>query len=274
MDLYTNVAYTLAEKLTRRYSTSFSLSSSLFDKSIRPHIYAIYGMVRIADEIVDTYQGNNAGALLDSFEQEVYSALEQDSPFSTNPIVHAFAVTAKMYSINRELIAPFFSSMRTDLTVHTFTKEAYDEYIYGSAEVIGLMCLKIFTQNSPGLYAELAPSAQALGSAYQKVNFLRDIAADFNERGRFYFPGMTFNTFDDASKKEIESDIRKEFLTGKAGIEKLPGSAKKALSLSYAYYYDLFILLTNRSADDITQSRLRLPSSKKLLLLAREVVKR
>lgn len=272
MELYTKVTYRLSEKMTRDYSTSFSLSSSLFDKTVRPHIYAIYGMVRIADEIVDTYQGEDIRAQLDTFEKEVLAIIQPGASFSTNPIIHAFGVTARQFAIDAALVTPFFESMRTDISETRFTKEAYDTYIYGSAEVIGLMCLKIFT-SSPELYAELAPSAQALGSAYQKVNFLRDIADDHKTRGRFYFPDMTFDSFDDAAKHKVEADIEKDFLAGKEGISKLPLSAKKALSLSYNYYYELFIILKKRPAEELKQGRIRLPSNRKAWLLAKEAVR-
>lgn len=264
MELYEKTSYELAQKLTTNYSTSFSLSSRLFDTSIRRHIYAIYGLVRVADEIVDTYQGKDADVLLNELEAHVYQQLKSDTPFSPNPIVHAFVLTAHKFAINRALIAPFFQSMRTDLTETSFTKEAYEEYIYGSAEVIGLMCLKVFTRGDRSSYKKLEKGAAALGSAYQKVNFLRDMKADYDERGRCYFPGVTFPNFNDTQKQSLEAEIEQEFLIAKDYIAQLPQAARRAVSTSYEYYWELLITIKKASAEDIKSRRLRVPSSKKL----------
>lgn len=264
MELYEKTSYQLAQKLTTNYSTSFSLSSRLFDESIRRHIYAIYGLVRIADEIVDTYQGDNAEKLLDELEKHVYQQLKSATPFSPNPIVHAFVLTAHHFAINRALIEPFFKSMRIDLTKTSFTQTEYEAYIYGSAEVIGLMCLRIFTQGDRSSYRKLEKGAAALGSAYQKVNFLRDMKADYDERGRCYFPGVTFPEFNDAQKKALEATIEAEFLIARDYISQLPHAARRAVRASYDYYWELLVALKKADAKAIKARRLRVPSKKKL----------
>lgn len=268
MDLYTKTAYVLAQKLTRDYSTSFSSSSRLFSPAIQPHIYAIYGMVRIADEIVDTYQGVDVLEQLDAFEQAVYRTVAMKAPFSTNPIIHAFASTAKEYGIDRSLIEPFFTSMRTDITKTSFNQKEYAAYIYGSAEVIGLMCLRVFCAGDETRYTKLLPGARALGSAYQKVNFLRDIAADYAERGRWYFPVGAFETFSEADKAHIENDISRDFEAARPAIAHLPPSARRATQLSYRYYRELFATLQKTPAEALKHRRVRVPNTKKLQLLA------
>lgn len=264
MEQYARTSYSLAEKLTKDYSTSFSMSSTLFHRSIRHHIFAIYGLVRVADEIVDSYKGADAGTLLDTLEAHVYEQLASKQSFSPNPIVHAFVLTAKLFDITPTLIRPFFASMRTDLTTKSFTKKAYDQYIFGSAEVIGLMCLKVFTLGNKEQYASLETGARALGSAYQKVNFLRDLKADYDERGRVYFPGVQYETFDDAQKHLIETDIKADFVVAKHTIPHLPPSARTAIRTSYDYYWELFKTIEKAPATQIKNRRLRVPTAKKL----------
>lgn len=272
MELYTATSYELSRLLTIRYSTSFSTSSKLFSAHIRPHIYAIYGLVRIADEIVDTYQGADAASKLDALEAEVDEAMRVQ--YSTNPIVHSFALTAVSYGIEKDLITPFFESMRTDLTAKTFSKKAYKTYIYGSAEVIGLMCLKVFCEQDDNLYASLEKGASALGAAYQKVNFLRDIASDHQERGRVYFPGVTFESFSEEDKLAIIEDIEADFTAAAPALEKLPANAKSAVSLSAAYYTELLNALRLTPAALIKVKRVRVSDSKKFKLLAGQIVKK
>lgn len=266
MELYEKTSYELARKLTNNYSTSFSLSSRLFSAAIRPHIYAIYGLVRVADEIVDTYQGPDASKLLDELESHVLEQLAASSPFSANPIVQAFVTTAQKFSIDPSLIEPFFASMRTDLTAKDFSKEAYNEYIYGSAEVIGLMCLRVFVDGDDAEYEKLAEGARALGSAYQKVNFLRDMKADYEERGRCYFPAVSFSSFSFHQKLLIEADIEKDFVTARSYLNDLPIGARKAVRTSYRYYWQLLETLKKASVEDVKGQRLRVPSSKKLTI--------
>lgn len=266
MELYTSVSFELAEHITRRYSTSFSKSSSLFDARIRPYIFAIYGLVRIADEIVDTYAGDDARTQLDDLETEVSRALR--AAYSTNPIVHAFAVTAQRFSLNPELLAAFFASMRTDTLKTSFTREEYDEYIYGSAEVIGLMCLAVFTENDTKLYDELSGGACSLGAAYQKVNFLRDIASDYSERGRVYFPDMSYDLADE-DKAAIVAECYRDFAAARPTIKRLPPAARRAVRTSFLYYYQLLRALDSASIADIKTRRIRVSSAKKLLLFVR-----
>lgn len=248
------------------------MSSRLFDPAIQKHIYAIYGLVRVADEIVDTYMGADAGVILDELEAHVISQLKQTPHFSPNPIVQSFVSTAQAFDIPSSLIKPFFVSMRTDLTAQNFTKKAYDEYIYGSAEVIGLMCLKVFVNGDNELYETLKPGAQVLGSAYQKVNFLRDIAADYKERGRTYFPGVDYASFDDRTKRAIESDIEKDFLKAKKYIDKLPTNARKAIRTSYEYYLELLKKVQVVDAETLRHTRISVPNTRKAALFIKAKV--
>lgn len=265
MELYTDTAYRLSRQLTLRYSTSFGKSTQLFAKNIQPHIFAIYGLVRIADEIVDTYQGAQVANLLDELEVETYRAIKLQ--FSSNPIVHAFALTAKKFGITKTLIQPFFESMRLDLKPHQYTQKLYETYIYGSAEVIGLMCVKVFVNGDTAQYNSLKPGARALGAAYQKVNFLRDIASDFHDRQRVYFPGITFDSFGDTDKEMIIKDIEKDFRNAKSAIDQLPASAKKAVKVSYLYYNELLKKLSSTPAANLKTTRIRVSNSKKVSLL-------
>jgi phytoene synthase len=266
MELYTRTSYELSKTLTLRYSTSFGSSTKLFSKDIQPHIFAIYGLVRIADEIVDTYQGGDQSAQLDQLEQQTYDAIK--TGYSTNPIVHAFAQTAKKFGITKKLIDPFFESMRMDLSPQTYTQKLYETYIYGSAEVIGLMCLKVFLKGDTARYAALTSGARALGSAYQKVNFLRDIASDYADRQRVYFPGVSYETFNDADKNTILADIRGDFSAAQATFGDLPTSVKKAVTLSYNYYNELLKRLENTPAETLKKQRVRVSTMKKLYLRA------
>lgn len=270
MDLYTKVAYAHSRELTLAYSTSFGLSSRLFSKALQPHIYALYGLVRIADEIVDTYGGTDAGELLHDLEGQTYKALE--SGYATNPIVHAFAQTARQFSIDETLIAPFFQSMRMDLEPQNYTEDKYKTYIHGSAEVIGLMCLRIFCDNNDAQYADFAPAASALGSAYQKVNFLRDLSSDYTKLGRLYFPGVRFETFDERTKNEIIADIKREFAEALPKLKELPASCRKATLTSYVYYQALLEKLEETPADVLKTTRMRIPDSKKVWLMASTIV--
>lgn len=270
MEQYTLVSKELARHLTNRYSTSFSLSSRLFDTSIREDIYAIYGFVRIADEVVDTYRGNDAAQLLYDLHAQVLAAIK--TGYSVNPIVHAFATTAREYAITDVLIAPFFASMKTDIMATSFTAAAYKTYIHGSAEVIGLMCLKVFTGGNQQQYEDLKAGAMALGSAYQKVNFLRDIKADHEELGRMYFPGVTYESFDARQKTAIEEDIAKDFKRAELDITRLPASVRKAVQASYRYYNELFEKLKAATPSDIKTQRYRISDAKKVYLLTKTLL--
>ncbi|NBU33610.1 phytoene/squalene synthase family protein [bacterium] len=270
MDLYNDVSYQISRLLTLRYSSSFGLSSKLFAKPVRKHIYAIYGLVRIADEIVDTYQGVAAKDALDELETELCTAVKRN--YSTNPIIQSFVVTVKEFDISWSLITPFFDSMRMDLQPMTYSKKDYDKYIYGSAEVVGLLCLKVFTLNDKTMYNNLEHGARALGSAFQKVNFLRDIQNDYTVRKRFYFPGYSYDTFDDTAKQAVAADIYSDFKTATKALHTLPRSSKKAVSLSYAYYSKLLKKLDAATLSTIKSERVRLNSFYKLWLLAKILI--
>jgi len=265
MDLYLATAQTSSRLFTNAYSSSFGLASRLFNKSIRPHIYNIYGLTRIADEIVDTYKGADAGKILDELEQETYRAMARC--YSTNPIVHAFQATAQQFGIDKTLLQPFFASMRTDLTKRRFSQAEYQRYIHGSAEVVGLMCLRVFCNGNDAQYTQLAEGARRLGAAYQKVNFLRDLAADHNELQRCYFPGVTYEGFDEAAKQAIVADIRADFAVAAPTITDLPAGAKRAVRASYRYYLALLDKLAATPAATIKKRRIRISNARKLSLL-------
>lgn len=267
MELYDHVAYENSRHLTLRYSSSFGLSSKLFGKTIQPHIYAVYALVRIADEIVDTYKGKDSLELLNTLEAHVYRTLK--TGYSTDLIVHAFCKTARTYGIDKTLIAPFFESMRMDLSPQTYDAKNYKLYIHGSAEVVGLMCLRVFLHGNDEQYKALAPGAAALGSAYQKVNFLRDLAADYKELGRLYFPDVTYDSFDETTKTQIIADIQQDFAAALPALRKLPASSRKATFMSYVYYTELLKKLERTPAATIKHTRVRVPSAKKLALLVK-----
>lgn len=267
MELYARSAYRISRLLTNAYSTSFGMSSRLFSAGLRPHIYAIYGLVRIADEIVDTYDGDTAAkrSLLDALEREAYRAMTRG--YSVNPVVHAFALSANKFGIGQELIEPFFASMRLDIG-NAYHPSQYEAYIYGSAEVVGLMCLKVFCAGDEGAYTKLEPGARALGRVYQKVNFLRDMAADYHELGRVYFPNVQFDTFSDDAKQAIEQTIRQDFAVAADYIDRLPLGARRAVRVSYRYYSELLERIARASADQVRASRIRVPGARKLWLFA------
>jgi len=264
MDLYDSVSYEVSEKLTRSYTTSFGLSSRLFSRRIRPHIYAIYGLVRIADEVVDTYLGDDQKNILDSVEAETYRAIKRQ--YSPNPIINSFAKTAKIYGIDQSLIKPFFDSMRTDIG-DGYNPDNYKEYIYGSAEVVGLMCLKVFCEGDSSRYTTLESGAKSLGSAYQKVNFLRDMKRDYEELGRLYFPGVNYKSFSSRAKRAIENDISLDFINAKVSINQLPISSRLAVATSYSYYFALLDDIRSKSAQDIKSRRIRINNYRKLLIM-------
>lgn len=267
MDTYKEASERASRVVTDTFSSSFGSAIRLLDSSIRQDIYNIYGLVRVADEIVDTYQGENAAALLASLEEETYAALQ--TGFSTNVIVHAFCVTARRYNIKEELITPFFASMRMDVTAKNYSLESYRTYIYGSAEVVGLMCLKVFTKDDTRQYNELKSGACALGAAYQKINFLRDIKDDYESRGRFYFPDVSYASFNETIKQAIVADIRTDLLEAEGTVQLLPKRARFATQLSVDYYKALLQRLEQTSVDELKQIRLSTPKRIKLQLLIR-----
>lgn len=252
--------------VTRHYSTSFSLGISLISKEYRDAIYAVYGYVRYADEIVDTFFDQDKATILAEFRQETYKALERG--LSMNPIINSFQQVVRQYGIEVELIDAFLDSMEMDLNVgRSYDEMTYDEYIYGSAEVVGLMCLRVFCDGNKAEYDRLKAPARSLGAAFQKVNFLRDLKDDFDERGRIYFPGINFAQFTDADKALIEADIEKDFADALAGIKELPVGCRKGVYLAYRYYTKLFNKIKSKKPEVIKTERVRINNFLKLFIL-------
>jgi len=264
--LFTDTSLACAQLITRRYSTSFSLGIRTLDKALHRAIYAVYGFVRWADEIVDTFHSRDKAALLAEFEGDTYAAIA--AGFSLNPVLHAFQWAVNTYQIDHEFIDAFLRSMEMDLEDKNYRQELYEQYIYGSAEVVGLMCLRVFCQGQPALFEQLKAPARRLGAAFQKVNFLRDIRSDYEERGRVYFPGLRYEQFDDAAKRAVEADIRADFEAAYVGIQQLPRPARLGVYLAYIYYLKLFHKLRQAPATQVLAERVRLPDNTKLLLLA------
>lgn len=263
--LYTQTAFDCSKLITQTYSTSFSLGIRTLNKKYHAPIYAIYGFVRYADEIVDTFHDHDKGKLLIRFKKDTYQAIEEG--ISLNPVLHSFQQVVNQYSIDLDLIEAFLVSMEMDLSKKDYDDPEYKKYIYGSAEVVGLMCLKVFCEGDQEEYEELLTPAKHLGSAFQKVNFLRDIKSDYDERGRVYFPGVDFNRFTEDEKKHIEADIKGEFQKALVGIKKLPKGVRAGVYLAYIYYTVLFKKITRLSPERIKSERIRVPNFKKLLLL-------
>lgn len=255
----------MSKLTTKRYSTSFSLGISFLQKDIHRPIYAIYGFVRFADEIVDSFHGFNKTELLEDFKVQTYAAI--DKGISLNPILNSFQWAVNKYTIPKELIETFLQSMEMDLDQQVYTAANYDKYILGSAEVVGLMCLKIFVNGSDSEYERLKPFAMKLGAAFQKINFLRDLKDDYYELGRTYFPGINLNEFNSNVKKQIESDIELDFKLGLEGIKQLPKSSRLGVYMAYIYYYKLFNKIKHTPAHLILNERIRIPNNKKFRLL-------
>lgn len=265
MDLFSKVCFDCSKLITNSYSTSFSLGIRMFDKELRSPIYAIYGFVRFADEIVDTFHDKDKYKLLTDFRIDTFRAI--DDKISLNPVLHCFQEVVNKYDIPRDLIEAFLDSMEMDLNKSIYNKEDLDKYIYGSAEVVGLMCLKVFLSGDYNSYHSLAPSAQALGAAFQKINFLRDMKSDFVERGRVYFPNIDFHNFKESEKALIEEDIDIDFKKGYEGIIKLPTSSRLGVYCAYRYYLNLFQKIKLLSPQSILSSRIRVSDKRKLFLL-------
>lgn len=262
--LFDKVSEKCSRITTNSYSTSFSLGIKFLARKFHKPIYGIYGFVRFADEIVDTFHDYNKEALLDRFEEDTYKAIEEK--ISLNPILNSYQHVVNQYNIDREITDTFLKSMRMDLTEHMYDKDGYEEYILGSAEVVGLMCLKVFCDGDEKKYQELKPYAMKLGSAFQKINFLRDIKADFANMGRTYFPNINLHHFTEDDKKVIEEDIRKDFQMGFEGIKKLPKDARLGIYVAYVYYYSLFRKIQNTPVSRIMDKRIRIQNRKKYTL--------
>ena len=270
--IFDNVSYDCSKAVTRAYSTSFSLATKMLSKTIRQDIYNIYGFVRFADEIVDSFHDFNKEDLFTKFQFDLELALEDK--ISLNPILNAFQHTFHRYNIDKALVDSFMKSMRMDLHKSKYlTTEEYKEYIYGSADVVGLMCLKVFVKGNIEKYNELKDTAMALGSAFQKVNFLRDLKTDHDELNRTYFPNTDLSNLDENSKQHIIDDIETDFAKGLEGIKKLPIEAKFGVFMAYRYYRQLLKKLKKTPALDIKNTRIRVHNYKKIELLTRSYVK-
>jgi phytoene/squalene synthetase len=263
--LFDTVSHEMSTLTTKRYSTSFSLGIKMLNIELQQPIYSIYGFVRFADEIVDSFHGFNKAWLLDDFRKQTYQAITDG--ISLNPILNSFQWAVNTYEIPLELIETFLESMKMDLNKESYNEEQYKKYILGSAEVVGLMCLKVFVNGDQAEYLRLKPAAMKLGSAFQKINFLRDLNDDYKHLGRVYFPGIDMNEFNATAKNDIERDIEADFHAGYLGILELPKKARFGVYLAYIYYYRLFTKIKNTPAKVILNERVRIPNNRKVGLL-------
>jgi len=271
-NFYDKVTEACSKIVTQSYSTSFSLATKMLDSSIRNHIYNIYGFVRFADEIVDTFHDFPKEELLNRFEKDLNFSLEKK--ISLNPILNSFQLTVNKYDIDRKLISAFLKSMRWDLNKNIYkTDKEYKEYIYGSADVVGLMCLKVFVKGDDDLYLKLKPAAMSLGSAFQKVNFLRDLKKDYQELERTYFPNVDFNNFDEETKINIIKEIENDFDLALKGVFDLPIESRFGVYTAYKYYNKLLKKLKRILSKNIQNARIRVPTYQKMSVFARSYLK-
>lgn len=271
IELFNTVSQECSQLVTNRYSTSFSSAIRLLHKDLRNPVFNIYGFVRLADEIVDTFHEHDRQDLLAAFKKETFEAISKK--ISLNPVLNSFQKTVNEYRIDHGLIHAFFKSMESDLTRNRYDRQEYEEYIYGSAEVVGLMCLFVFCQGDQDAYERLKRPAQALGAAFQKVNFLRDIQADFNDLSRLYFPGCDFHNFTERDKQQIENDIEEDFQNAYSGIVRLPIKSRFGVYVAYKYYYSLFKKIKSARPHHILQKRIRIPDFHKACIVVRASVK-
>lgn len=264
-EIFDEVSIKCSKLTTKSYSTSFSLAIQLLDKKFHEPIYAIYGYVRLADEIVDSFHNFDKKQLLDKFAEDTSLAIRDQ--ISLNPILNSFQATVHNYQIEQELIDLFLNSMYMDLKKRNYNQAGYEEYLLGSSEVVGLMCLRVFTERDKSMYEKLKPSAMALGAAFQKVNFLRDVAEDFKGLGRTYFPGVNMNAFSSEEKATIEQDIENDFSEALTGIKQLPPGAKRGVYLAFVYYNELLKKIKRVSPEQLTQKRIRIYNMQKLYLM-------
>ncbi|MEN9340224.1 MAG: hypothetical protein RIQ62_1536 [Bacteroidota bacterium] len=269
--VFDQISYDTSCLTTKRYSTSFSLAIRLLGKRFREPIYNVYGFVRFADEIVDSFHGYDKSTLLRRFEEDTFLAI--DEKISLNPILNSFQQTVNKYDIDHSLIHTFLKSMRMDLDQQQHDKKSYDEYILGSAEVVGLMCLRIFCDGNHALYETLTPAAMKLGSAFQKINFLRDLKEDTLELNRCYFPELSVHAFNSESKRAIENDIDADFHAGFEGIKKLPKHSRFGVYLAFIYYRSLYRKIQALCAERVLKERIRIPDSQKMVLLATSYIR-
>ena len=271
-NFYDSVSENCSKIVTHSYSTSFSLATKMLDSSIRNHIYNIYGFVRFADEIVDTFHDYPKKELLDRFEEDLFYSI--NNKISLNPILNSFQKTVNIFDIEHNLIKSFLKSMRWDLNKNIYkTDKEYKEYIYGSADVVGLMCLKVFVKGKKEDYENLKPAAMALGSAFQKVNFLRDLKNDFQNLERVYFPNVDFSQFDEKTKSSIIKEIETDFAHALGGIFKLPSEARFGVYTAYKYYTKLLAKLKSTPSVKIQKNRIRVPNYQKMTVFARSYLK-
>lgn len=265
--LFHKVSEVCSRIITEEYSTSFASAIRLLHRDLRTPIYNLYGFVRLADEIVDSFHDYDKQVLLDRFKSETYMAIREG--ISLNPVLHSFQRTVNEYSIDLSLVDSFFKSMEMDLHRSVYDVEGYNDYIYGSAEVVGLMCLYVFCEGDSSKFVELKPYAQSLGAAFQKVNFLRDVKADHQQLNRTYFPGIDFGRFDSSEKLLIEEDISADFAHAHEGIRKLPLKARFGVYVAYKYYLSLFNKIRKVEPSRIMKERIRIPNYGKAMILAR-----
>jgi 15-cis-phytoene synthase len=268
LKLYNDVSYKISRLVTKSYSTSFSLATGRLDKETRNSIYSIYGFVRLADEIVDTFHDYNKRELLNDFEDAYYKSVREG--ISLNPVIHSFQLTVKKYNIPDDLVKAFLLSMKVDLVkTGNYSQPEMEEYIYGSAEVVGLMCLCVFVNGDKGLYEELMLPARRLGAAFQKVNFLRDLKNDIHQLGRSYFSGIDIRTFSEQDKNKIIDDIESDFTASLSGIRNLPANSRLPVLLAYFYYRSLLLKIRRTKAEKIANTRIRISNFRKGLLLVK-----
>ena len=271
MELYTNIAFKTSELVTKTYSTSFSIAISCLPYETKKAIYAIYGFVRFADEIVDTFEKTQQKNLIRDFEADYQKALE--TGISMNPILHAFVLTIQKYDIPLNLVDSFLHSMKLDLDKQIYTTDAeLREYIYGSADVVGLMCLHVFVNGDKKQFENLLLPAKRLGSAFQKVNFLRDLKADFEHLGRAYFPDFSIESFNETKKRTIINDMETDFIEARKGISELPGKTKLAVYIAYLYFYELLKKIKKTPVHGILEARIRVSDTKKIALFAKAYI--
>jgi len=272
LNLYHDTCTGCSRLITQQYSTSFSMGIKTFDKALRAPIYAIYGFVRFADEIVDTFHDYDKEALLKEYRDDTFKAIY--TGVSLNPVLHSFQKVVNEYEIDHELVRVFLDSMEMDLHKTAYNSEnEYNQYIYGSAEVVGLMCLQVFCNKDRDQFTKLVPSARSLGAAFQKVNFLRDMQSDYEERGRVYFPGIDFTHFTEEVKNRIVADIQIDFDHAYSGIMQLPAGARKGVHLAYVYYLNLFHKISKAPVNEILHSRIRVSNRRKAYLLVNSMMK-
>jgi len=269
--LYDKSSFKISKLITNAYSTSFSIGIYVLDRKIHQPIYSIYGFVRLADEIVDSFHDYDKLQLLQEFKKDTYKAI--DEKISLNPVLHSFQDAVNEYGIEEELIEAFLHSMEMDLSQKVFDQDSFEKYILGSAEVVGLMCLRVFCQGNNEQYQHLKPSAMKLGAAFQKINFLRDLKQDFKDMGRSYFPNVDLATFNEASKREIEADIEQDFKDAYVGIKQLPKNSRLGVYTAYVYYFALFKKIQNTPPSIILDKRVRIPNNKKYGLLLSSYIK-